>query len=101
MKTTLIATTLAGFLAATAAVAQNSTTSPMPAPRAGVDTKAPLPGANSFTDEQARARLRDQGYGNPSTLAKGDDGIWRGKADKDGTMRNVAVDYRGNISVTN
>ena len=60
-----------GFLAATAAVAQNSTTSPMPAPRAGVDTKAPLPGANSFTEEQARARLRDQGYGNPEHAGQG------------------------------
>ncbi len=101
MKTIVFAASLAGLMLASSAMAQTNTTSPLPTPRAGVDEKAPLPGANSFTEEQARARLRDNGYGNPGTLAKGEDGIWRGKAEKDGAMRNVAVDYRGNISVTN
>ena len=34
------------------AIAQTSTTSPMPAPKE-VDKNAPLPGANSFTEGQA------------------------------------------------
>lgn len=101
MKSTFFAAGLAGLLLGSAALAQTSTTSPLPTPRPGVDGQAPLPGANSFTEEQARARLRDNGYGNPGTLTKGEDGIWRGQAEKDGAKRNVAVDYRGNISITN
>jgi len=101
MKTTILAAGLASILLAPGVLAQTSTTSPLPTPRPGVDGQAPLPGANSFTEEQARARLRDNGYGNPGKLAKGEDGIWRGQAEKDGAMRNVAVDYRGNISISN
>lgn len=101
MKTALLVASLVALGLAPAAMAQTSTTSPLPTPRAGVDSQAPLPGANSFTEEQARVRLRDNGYGNPSRLTKGEDGIWRGQATKDGAMRDIAVDYRGNISITN
>ncbi len=58
---------------------------------------APVPGANSFTESQARSRLEAQGYSNVSVLAKDNQSIWRGKATKDGTPVNVALDYQGNI----
>jgi hypothetical protein len=91
----LIAGVLAlGILPATA---QTSTTSPMPTPRAGVDTTAPLPGANSFTENQVRERLESNGFTGVTALRKDDQGIWRGTAMRNGTSTPVAIDYRGNI----
>jgi putative membrane protein len=58
---------------------------------------APVAGANSFTETQARSRLEAHGYSNVSGLTKDDQSIWRGKATKNGTLVNVALDYQGNI----
>jgi hypothetical protein len=58
---------------------------------------APFEGANSFTEGQAQARLAELGYGNVTGLVKGEDGIWRGQAQKDGATVNVGVDYQGNV----
>jgi len=79
------------------AMAQTSTTSPTPAP-APADLNAPLPGANSFTEGQAKSRLEANGYTNVTDLKKGDDGVWKGKATNAGAKVNVSVDYRGNIT---
>ena len=49
----------------------------------------PVAGANSFTEGQAKSRIESQGFTNLSGLTKDDQGIWRGKATKDG--RNVSV----------
>jgi opacity protein-like surface antigen len=58
------------------------------------------PGANSFTEAQAKSRLEAAGYTNIEGLKKDDQGIWRGTAMKDGKRVNVALDFRGNISVS-
>ncbi|WP_027154420.1 DUF4142 domain-containing protein [Mesorhizobium sp. WSM2561] len=58
---------------------------------------APVPGANSFTEEQAKNRIQDAGYSNVSKLTKDDRGIWRGEASKDGKNTAVALDYQGNV----
>lgn len=58
---------------------------------------APVPGANSFTEDQAKDRIEDAGYSNVSELTKDDQGIWRGKASKDGKNITIALDYQGNI----
>jgi hypothetical protein len=58
---------------------------------------APVAGANSFTESQARSRLEEHGYSNVGVLTKDDQSIWRGKATKNGTQVNVALDYQGNI----
>jgi hypothetical protein len=58
---------------------------------------APFPGANSFTESQAVSRLAELGYTNPTELRQGEDGIWRGKAMKDGQTIDVAVDFQGNV----
>jgi putative membrane protein len=58
---------------------------------------APVPGANSFTEDQAKDRIEDAGYSNVSKLTKDDQGIWRGKASKDGKNITIALDYQGNI----
>jgi hypothetical protein len=58
-----------------------------------------VPGANSFTDAQARRRLEQNGYSQVSSLSKGKDGIWRGTATKNGASSQVSVDYKGDISM--
>ena len=62
------------------------------------DKDAPLPGANSFTEGQAKSRLEANGYSNVSALKKDDNGVWKGTASHSGKQVNVSVDYRGNIT---
>ena len=62
------------------------------------DAGAPLKGANSFTEAQARGRAEHYGFTAVGALAKDADGIWRGKATHDGKPANVAVDYKGNVA---
>jgi putative membrane protein len=59
---------------------------------------APVPGANSFTQEQARKRLQANGFTQVGPLSKDAYGVWRGEARKDGKAFAVAVDYQGNIA---
>ena len=58
---------------------------------------APVPGANSFTEAQAKTRIQDAGFSNVSALTKDDKGIWRGTAAKDGKQVAVALDFQGNV----
>ncbi|MGX9143452.1 DUF4142 domain-containing protein [Mesorhizobium sp. 128a] len=58
---------------------------------------APVPGANSFTEDQAKSRIQDAGFSDVSALTKDDKGIWRGQATKDGKTTTVALDYQGNV----
>jgi hypothetical protein len=74
----------------------------MPAPGATASTPpqtaaAGLPGANSFTEGQARSRIEAAGYSNVTGLAKDKDGIWRGQATKGSVQADVGVDYKGNV----
>lgn len=96
MKNVILTTTFCALMATTA-VSQTSTTSPRPAPNAPADANAPLPGANSFTEGQAKSRLEANGYTAVSELKKDDKGVWRGKATHGGKAVSVSVDYRGNI----
>ena len=57
----------------------------------------PVPGANSFTEGQAKSRIESQGFTNVSGLTKDDQGVWRGKATKDGKNVNVALDFHGDV----
>lgn len=59
-------------------------------------TNAPLPGANSFTEGQAKS-LEANGYTAVTGLKKDDNGVWKGSAMSAGAQVNVSVDYRGNI----
>ena len=114
------------LLFATAALAQNPSTSPPASPgtsgptgssnpavgttgnapssttTTGTVTVVPLSalekGANSFTEGQAKSRLEGAGFSDVTGLAKDDDGVWRAKAKKDGKAVDVGVDYKGNIA---
>jgi hypothetical protein len=63
----------------------------------GNNTAAPVAGANSFTEGEAKVRIEARGFSNVTDLMKDDQGIWRGKAQRDGRSVNVALDYQGNV----
>jgi putative membrane protein len=78
---------------------RESTTPPAVAtPSTPPPAAAPVPGANSFTEGQAKSRIESMGYTNVASLAKDDKGIWRGKAVKDGRTMNISVDFQGNVT---
>jgi len=64
---------------------------------AKVDPGAPLKGANSFTEGQAKDRAVAHGATDIGALKKDDNGVWRGMAKLDGKSGEVAVDYKGNV----
>ncbi|MGG5809719.1 hypothetical protein [Falsiroseomonas sp. CW058] len=61
---------------------------------------APVAGANSFTEGQARARMGDAGFNDVQDLRLDDQGIWRGRAMRGGQQTGVALDYQGNVVAT-
>jgi hypothetical protein len=58
----------------------------------------PQPGANSFTEGQARSRIEAAGFSNVSELQKDDQGIWRGRGMRDGRQVSVALDFTGAVT---
>ena len=58
---------------------------------------APVAGANSFTEGQAKSRIEDKCFKDVSDLKKDDAGVWRGKAHQDGKTVNVSIDFQGNV----
>jgi hypothetical protein len=61
------------------------------------DAGAPLSGANSFTENQARDRALAVGLKSVSALIKDDSGIWRGTAMSGEKNVKLAVDFKGNV----
>ncbi len=61
-------------------------------------TAAPVSGANSFTESEARKRLEDHGYSQVTGLMKDTKSIWHAKATKAGRSTAVTLDYQGNIT---
>lgn len=58
---------------------------------------APVAGHNSFTQGEAKSRIEDNGFANVTGLKKDDNGVWRGRATKDGRTVDVSLDYQGNV----
>lgn len=64
------------------------------------DTKnptAPVEGANSFTEAQAKKRMEESGYTGITGLTKNDKGVWMASGMKDGKTVAIALDYQGNV----
>jgi hypothetical protein len=61
------------------------------------DDKAPVAGANSFTESQAKSRIEGAGFTQVTGLKKDDNGVWRGSAMQKGKQVTVSVDFRGNV----
>jgi hypothetical protein len=62
------------------------------------NSNAPVAGANSFTEGQAKSRIEEAGYTGVNELKKDDNGVWRGKAAKGGAMTDVSIDFQGNVN---
>lgn len=93
---------LAAVLVASPVLAQTPPANPDPnTPAVTTESTAqpaqPAKGANSFTEEQAKSRIEARGFSGVSGLMKDSDGIWRGKAMKNGASHDVALDYQGNV----
>ncbi|RZK95221.1 MAG: hypothetical protein EOO66_07435 [Methylobacterium sp.] len=73
--------------------ATNNAVNTAPANNSG----APVPGANSFTEGQARDRIQDKGFTQVNALSLDSKGVWRGKAMKNGQSVDVSMDYQGNV----
>ncbi|WP_421989017.1 hypothetical protein [Roseococcus sp.] len=82
----------ATILAAPLAFAQTQPANPTPP-----TTTAPAAGANSFTESQARSRIEAAGFTNVTDLQKDDQGVWRGRASRNGTSAAVGLDFHGNV----
>lgn len=101
MKTLILAAALIGVSALTA-VAQTAAPSSDPNTSAvatpdSKNPKAPVPGANSFTEAQAKERIEKAGYIDVTGLKLDDKGIWQASAVKEGKPAKVALDYQGNV----
>lgn len=83
-----------------ATAATGTATSPATSTTGAATAGAPLAGANSFTEAQAKDRAASAGFSGVSALKKDDSGIWRGTATKDSKTVNIAIDFKGNV-VTN
>ncbi|MDX0466369.1 PepSY domain-containing protein [Sinorhizobium medicae] len=59
---------------------------------------APVEGANSFTEAQAKERIEEAGYNDVNGLKLDDKGVWQATAMKDGKSVAVALDYQGNVT---
>lgn len=58
-------------------------------------------GKNSFTENQARARLESLGFTHIGVLVLDKAGIWRGTADRGAMTVDVGVDFKGKIAAAN
>jgi opacity protein-like surface antigen len=68
------------------------------APNSPPNPGAPVAGANSFTEGQAKSRIESNGFSNVTELRKDDQGVLRGKATKDGRTVAVSLDFQGNVT---
>ena len=78
--------------------AKDANTPAVNTPNTPPNPAAPVAGANSFTEAQAKSRLETNGFSNVSALQKDANGVWRGKANKGGKAVDVSVDFQGNVT---
>src|SRR4051794_32542026 len=105
MRNSLVLAALLGFIA-TGAIAQTQNPTARDGPQNSAinssdssnrQVNAPVAGRNSFTQGEAKSRIEKMGFSNVSDLNKDDNGVWRGRAIKDGKTVDVSVDYQGNV----
>ena len=101
-KTTMSLLLLASVGPAWAQTAQppanrDANTPALNSPNRPPNTRSPIAGANSLTEDQAKSWIENKGFKNVSGLKKDDNGVWRGKANQNGKAVNVSVDFQGNV----
>jgi len=92
-NTMRLLTLVAALAVSTSAFAQ---TPAVKSPNAN-NPAAPVAGANSFTEGQAKSKIEANGYTNVSDLKKDDNGVWTGTATKGSQKVNVKLDFQGNV----
>lgn len=75
----------------------NAKTPAVNSPNSPPNPGAPVAGANSFTEGQAKSRIEANGFTNVTGLKKDDAGVWRGTASKGSQSMSVSVDFQGNV----
>lgn len=109
MKTITLAVCAAGILAACSPGEPDNAEGPVVSAPEGpvnsaVDTTpttgetTQTPGANSFTEAQARGAIEGAGYTNIGRLTQNEQGLWQAEGTKSGTKAVVSVDYKGAVS---
>ena len=76
---------------------RDASTPAVNSPNSPPNPGAPVAGANSFTEAQAKSRIEARGFTNVSALKKDDAGVWRGTASQAGKSMTVSVDFQGNV----
>jgi hypothetical protein len=76
-------------------ITPSSQVSPTPSPSAAATPQADV---RAFTEDQAKAQIEAKGYSIVSRLRKDAEGIWRGKAAKDGLQVDVTLDAKGKVT---
>ena len=66
-------------------------------PNAPTNPSAPVAGANSFSEAQAKSRIEAKGFSSVSGLKKDQSGVWRGMAKQGDKTMNVSLDFQGNV----
>ncbi|MBX9455301.1 MAG: PepSY domain-containing protein [Rhizobium sp.] len=99
MKKTIIAVALlsAFSLHAHAQTATTEGETPAVVTPDSTNATAPVEGANSFTEAQAKERIVEAGFADVGALKLDEQGVWRGTAMKDGKSMPVGLDYQGNV----
>lgn len=103
MKKLLIATAAIAISAASVFAQETRPTAnpdgdtPAVATPSDQNATAPVEGANSFTEDQAKDHITEAGYADVSELKLDEKGVWQAKATKDGKPVMVSMDYQGNI----
>lgn len=98
LLTAAMATVLMAGTASAQTDSQNGPQNPAVKGMHDNNASAPVAGANSFTEGQARSQIEAKGFTHVVHLRKGKDGVWRGTATKDGQSGAVSVDYQGNVN---
>lgn len=90
---------MAGLSIAAVAIVSNGTgLAQAPVAEAGKNSAAPVAGANSFMESQARKLIESRGFSEVSPLVNDSQGLWTGTA-KNGTATvRVSVDFKGNVT---
>jgi hypothetical protein len=76
---------------------RNANTPAVNTPNSPPNPGAPVAGANSFTEGQAKSRIEAHGFTSVGRLKKDSDGVWRGTATQSGKSVKVSVDFQGNV----
>ena len=101
MRSTILVAAVASFAIALPAFAQNAPNAPRtpaaPPPPAVTQSNPASPGANAFTENQAKTRIEAGGYANVSALKKDEKGVWHATAMKDGKSVQVSLDIEGKV----